>query len=314
MNSERRLPPLSVIGAPSSAGAYGLGQELAPDAFRTHGLIERLRDAGLDVVDRGDGMTTNWRPDEDHPEAANVDLVASVARELADSVAEAFNEGHDVLVLGGDCTVELGTVSGAMRACRAGGVALVYIDLDADLNIPATGDGILDWMGVAHILDIEGAHQELASLSLRRPLLHADAVRLVAAANITPPEQATIDAVGIHVEPLEAVVNDPGAVVARTQTWAQQYDRLLIHVDVDVLDYEKFPIAENTSRREGLDLAQLTALLNELCALPNWRGLTISEVNPGHAPDESSSFRQLVATLADALGPHNRQFQPVIGD
>jgi len=42
-------------------------------------------------------------------------------------------------------------------------------------------------------------------------------------------------------------------------------------VDVDVLDYDEFPIAENTGRRGGLDLAALTRVLTDLCALPNWR-------------------------------------------
>ena len=59
-----------------------------------------------------------------------------------------------MLVLGGDCTVELGTVAGAIRSGTT--VGLAYIDLDADLNTPETGDGILDWMGVAHLLDVPG--------------------------------------------------------------------------------------------------------------------------------------------------------------
>ena len=116
MNSRRRTRPLSVIGAPSSAGAYGPGQERAPDALRAHGLIDKLRTSVLDVVDRGNGTTITWRADEKHPEAANADLVAAAARALADSVAAAITRGHDVLVLGGDCTLELGTVAGAVQA------------------------------------------------------------------------------------------------------------------------------------------------------------------------------------------------------
>jgi hypothetical protein len=39
--------------------------------------------------------------------------------------------------------VELGTVAGALRASQS--VGLVYIDLDADLKVPATGEGAIDW-------------------------------------------------------------------------------------------------------------------------------------------------------------------------
>jgi arginase len=65
------------------------------------------------------------------------------------------------LVLGGDCTVELGTVAGAFG--HGPSIGLVYIDLDTDLNTPeSTADGALDWMGVAHLLGIEGSATELA--------------------------------------------------------------------------------------------------------------------------------------------------------
>ncbi len=291
---------LSVIGAPSSAGAYGPGQERAPAVFREHGLIAELAARGLDVTDRGDGAIVNWKVDEASPTAGNVDLVTTVAMDLADTVASAFTEDHNVLVLGGDCTVELGTVAGAIRGSAS--VGLAYIDLDADLNTPETGDGILDWMGVAHLLDVQGADDRLSSLGRRRPMLPPDAVRLFAVDNITEAEQAVIDRLKIGHEPLAAVLTDPASVSERTRTWAQSFDRLLVHVDADVLDFAQFPIAENTRFRPGLDLPSLARLLTELCGLPNWRALTLTEINPDHAPDQRQSFHQLISVLGDVLG------------
>jgi len=43
--------PLRLLAAPSSAGAYGPGQERAPAAFRWHGLLPALTAAGPDVED-----------------------------------------------------------------------------------------------------------------------------------------------------------------------------------------------------------------------------------------------------------------------
>ena len=295
---------LSVIGAPSSAGAYGPGQERTPAVFRKYGLTTELRARGINAVDRGDGATAHWRSDESNPTAGNVDLVTAVAGELADSAASALAEGGNILVLGGDCTVELGTVAGAIRDGST--VGLAYIDLDADLNTPVTGDGILDWMGVAHLLDVRGAHDGLASIGNRRPMLHPHEVRLFGSDNITEPEQAVIDRLGIHVETLAAVVNDPDSVADRTRDWASSFDRILVHVDADVLDYRRFPIAENTRLGDGLDLPSLARLLNDLCGLPNWRALTLTEINPGHAPNEQHSFEQLIVMLGDALAPGTR--------
>jgi len=74
------------------------------------------------------------------------------------------------LVLGGDCTVGVGTVAGLRHRVERLGV--VYVDRHADLNVPdSTVDGALDWMGVAHMLDIPGAVDGLAALAGQRPML-----------------------------------------------------------------------------------------------------------------------------------------------
>jgi arginase len=294
---------LSVIGAPTSAGAFGPGQERAPSAFRAHGLLGALRARGLNVVDRGDGRRAVWRTDQRSPEARNVNTVAAVARELADTVAAAFADGHDILVLGGDCTIELGTVAGAIR--DGARVGLAYVDLDSDLNIPGTGEGALDWMGVAHLLDVAGADETLTSLAGRRPMLDVEAVRLFAVYNITTFERSVIDRVRLQVEPLADVVNEPDAVAERTRAWAASYDRILVHVDIDVLDYTKFPIAHEIRDSPGLELWQLARLLRDLHGLPNWSTLTLTEVNPDHAPDERDSFGRLIEMLGDVLGGAN---------
>ena len=82
--------------------------------------------------------------------------------------------------------------------------------------------------------------------------------------------------------------------------WARSFDRLLVHVDADVLDFLDFPIAEETRRYRGLRFEQLVAVLRPLVAAPNWTTLTICEVNPDHDPDRSS-MRRLSEALGDVL-------------
>src|SRR5688500_8220933 len=105
---------ISIIGAPSSAGAYAPGQEKAPAAFRRHGLSEALTRRGFAVRDRGDTPEFRWRPDPTRPKAMNLEAVAATARSVAGMVEQALAEGDAALVLGGDCTVELGTIAGAL--------------------------------------------------------------------------------------------------------------------------------------------------------------------------------------------------------
>ena len=108
---------LALIGVPSSAGAYAPGQERAPNALRAVGLLDCFRAHGIAVRDYGDTPAFRWRIDRESPRAMNAGAVANAARAAAKRVAEALAADGTALVLGGDCTVELGTVAGALTAC-----------------------------------------------------------------------------------------------------------------------------------------------------------------------------------------------------
>jgi arginase len=292
---------LAIIGAPSSAGAYAPGQEKAPAALRAIGLLELLSANGITVDDRGDVSGFRWRVDKANPRAMNASIVQTVAKASAERVASALATGSAVLVLGGDCTVELGTVAGALRGTQSVGV--VYIDLDTDLNTPeSTRDGALDWMGVAHMLGVKGTVPELAAFGPRVPMLRAEQVLFFANDNVEPFERQIIGDLGIAEVRLADVAADPSsAAEAVVSGWAQQFERLLIHLDVDVLDYVDMPLAENNRRNTGLRFDQLMASLRPLLRAPNWTALTVCELNPDHGESDGSTLRTFAEALADAL-------------
>ena len=292
---------LDIIGAPSSAGAYTPGQEQAPQALRAAGLIAALKSRHIEVKDRGDVPGFRWRVDLQRPRAMNADAVATVVTAVAGFVAQSLDDGSAVLVLGGDCTVGIGTVAGAVAG--PANVGLVYVDLDTDLNTPqTTTDGALDWMGVAHMLDLPGTVPAVAEVGPRAPLLLPDQVLLFGADNVTPAERAVIDAQAIREVRLADVAADPaGSARTVAREWARRFDRVLVHVDVDVLDYLDLPIAEETRRNRGLRFTQLVAALCELMAAPNWVALTLCEVNPDHGESDGSTLRRLNEGVADAI-------------
>ncbi len=297
---------LTLIGAPTSAGAYAPGQEKAPAAFRARGIVQAIRRAGWEVRDAGDVTGLRWRPDPLRPKTMNLEAVVSVAQGVADRVAEALHAGEMALILGGDCTIEVGSVAGAQR--ERGAVGLIYIDLDTDLNPPAASDGALDWTGVAHLLDVTGAARELSSIGPRRPMLSDDDILYLGVDPITqtPTEKATVASRQLRLIELEEVHGNPQAAIRRAVEWGQSFERLAIHLDVDVLSFSAFPIAENVRRQDGLTLPELATILRGLFAAPNLATLTITEVNPDHAPDQEETFATLISTLANAMVRHEQ--------
>jgi arginase len=292
---------LALIGAPTSAGAYAPGQEKAPAAFRAHGIADAIRLAGRHVRDLGDVEGFRWRPDPRNPKAMNLEAVRHVAERVSDRVADALRAGDMALVLGGDCTIELGSVAGALRESRS--VGLIYIDLDSDLNPPDASDGALDWTGVAHLLDVEGAAPELSWMGPRHPMLSDRDVLYLGVDPVTQTdvEKSTMASRNLRCIELEEVRRSPDTTIRQAIEWGHAVERVAVHLDVDVLSFAAFPLAENVRRQDGLTLPELATILKGILVLPNIATLTIAEVNPDHAPDQAEMFVQLIAAIADAL-------------
>jgi arginase len=291
---------IDVIGVPSSMGAFAPGQERAPAALRDAGLIARLEDAGLEVRDHGDAELRRWFPDREHPFAQHVEAVRDVALETADRVSSADDLA---LVLGGDCTIELGTLAG-LQGRLGGSVGLVYFDLHADMNTPTTVRwGALDSMGMAHALGDELAEPALATAFPRGPLLRPEELWLFGHGDGSGQdhERERISALGIARTPVEDVATDPaGAAERALDAFAGRVDHLAVHLDVDVIDFVDLPLQENVDRNEGLSFDATITALGVLLAHPAVKAFTICELNPDHDPD-GSAVPRFVEGIVGAL-------------
>lgn len=299
---------VSLIGVPTSAGAFAPGQEQAPATLRAAGLVAALENAGVEVADRGDSEPWRWRPDREEPRAQNLGRVVSIVRETADRVAEAAAESEVTLVLGGDCTVGIGTVAGHVDAdeeAEGERVGLVYFDTHADLNVPGSvREGALDWMGMAHMLGVEGAREELVEAGDRVPLLAPEQVLLFGwgPEQATPFEVEQVRRLQLARETVDEVAADPeGAAAGALALLEPHCDRLLVHFDVDVVDFTDTPLSENWGRNEGLAFETALRGLRVLLAAPKLAALTITELNPDHTEDGSDAIERLIAAVAEGL-------------
>ena len=293
---------LGVIGVPSSAGAYAPGQEQAPRALRAAGLLGALSAVGIDAVDHGDTPVWRWRPDAAHPRAQNVAAVVESAVQGASLVRSALAAGEMVLVLGGDCTTGLGTIAGHLPGATPIGV--VYFDIHADLNTPlSVRDGALDWMGVAHLLGEDDATAELKAFGPRTPLIDDDQIVLFGHGKeqCTVWELETIDRRELATVPVHEVAADPAAAAARALAMLPDCERLIVHFDVDTIDFTDAPLSENTGRNAGLSQQQAFAALTVLASDTRFSALTITELNPDHGREDGTTLTGFIGPLAAAL-------------
>ncbi len=288
---------VGLLGVPTSVGAFAPGQEDAPPALRAAGLIEGLLAAGIGVDDLGDLERRRWTPDPASPAAQNVAAVAEVSKVTADRVGEVVDPDRVLLVLGGDCSIEFGVVAG--HAAQPGRVGLLYVDLHADLNTPTTAiDGALDWMVVSHLLGAPGTLPSVIA-----PLLVPQQVRYFGLDQnrLTPGERDLLAELDIPYTAAKRIARDPISEARLARDHMADFDHLLVHFDVDLIDFNDLPLSENAGRAQGLPADVVMLALGELLRAPNLRALTVTEVNPHHGAEDGSTITRFTDALVTAL-------------
>jgi arginase len=299
---------LGLLGVPTSMASFAPGQEKAPRALRDAGIIDALTSAGVDVEDYGDLPLRRWAPDRMNTRAQNVAAVIDDAIGVRDRIGHIIGASQRHLVLGGSCAIEIGVVAGYLTAGfeRLG---VVYADLHTDLNTPQTTEqGALDWMVTAHLFDIPGAIDALASVGPRRPLLQPGDLAYwgVNLKGITAGERASVDRLGLRVvDTVDAIADPAGSMSSLLDGWAEDYDAVLVHLDVDLINFLELPLSEEVTRVGGLPLAAAAAGVHTALRIGNAAGLTVTEANPDHDPD-GRAIRDLVETIARVLSRSER--------
>lgn len=288
-----------VLGAATSAGTHHAGQDLAPDALRAAGFTGALAAAGVDVADAGNVVHQVFRPDRSGRAARNEAAAVRAARAVADAVERHAAPGTVLVVLGGDCTITLGVLAGLQRASPDAG--LVYFDGDADLSRPGAGSGILDAMGIAHLLGL--AETGLSGLFTSRPPL--DERRLAMLGYETAEPDSFRDSVlaarpGLSRAPDYEVRADPAGAARRALGAVAAVSRLVVHFDVDAVDSGDLPLANFPHYGTGIPLAAAREVLSVLFAAPALAAVVLTEVNPGYDPS-GDSVRRYVEAVTGAL-------------
>jgi len=294
---------IGLIGVPSSAGAHWPGQEKAPQYLRRAGLVERLEASGALVVDHGDLPVVRFWPDRSHPNQQNLARVVDIATRTANQV-EAVVRGQEIpLVVGGDCTIALGVITGFLR--HGIDLGLMYFDGHIDLNTPATSmSGILDSMGMAHLIGVAGVAEALSHIGPSFPLLSRD--KIVAfgynPAEMNEVEHEVLARHPMLTYPLAHVQGKAKDAAAEALMQLEgRAERFVVHFDVDVIDFVDFPIADVPQINAGLTFQDALACLEVFVSSPQFAGLTIAEINPDHADEEGTLLTTLVNSLVNVF-------------
>jgi arginase len=286
----------AIIEAPSVLGLHPTGVERLPEALLGAGLADKL---GARRATRVEPPPHDALRDQ-ATMVMNPRAIAGYSVALADAVGPVIDAGAFPVVLGGDCSIVLGSLLALRRRGRYG---LLFVDGHADFYQPE-----VEPTGEAASMDLALATGRgpdvVTNIEGRRPLVRDEDVVLFGARDAeqaaqygsqpVPHALRTLDLDEIRVRGV-----NPAARAAVAHLAREGLDGFWIHCDVDALDDAIMP-AVDYRIPGGLSWGELTITLRTAMATGRAVGLELTIFNPRLDPDGAIA-RDLVDAVVAGL-------------
>lgn len=128
---------IHIIGAPSTFGQRKLGVNFGPDALRYAGLVERLKNIGHSVEDKGNIAVPAVDVEKfkgKQEGLRNLNEIIEVSENLSNAVSSSIKNQAFPLIIGGDHSIAIGSISGVSQHYE--NLGIIWYDAHGDLNIP----------------------------------------------------------------------------------------------------------------------------------------------------------------------------------
>ena len=272
---------IALIGAPTDVGAGARGASMGPEALRVAQLQAVLEAQGLEVIDRGNlgGPPNPWQP----PVSGYRHLpeVAEWNRLVHEAVLEELAAGRLPMLLGGDHSLAIGSISAAAKHCRDTGrkLRVLWFDAHADFNTHVlTPSGNVHGMPVACLCGHGPA--ELVSIGGQVPAIDPAQLRQIGIRSVDAGEKRFVHEVGIEVFDMR-YIDEMGMRYTLEQALLGVDDDTHVHVslDVDFLDPDIAPgvgttVSGGPTYREAQLCMEMVADTGRLASLD------VVELNP----------------------------------
>ena len=303
-------PPVHLIGAPTDIGASDIGARMGPSALRVAGLQAALQAQGRTVLDLGDVQGP------DNPQQAaeqgfrHLSQVSHWCQQVHDAVHASLQLGATPLLLGGDHSLAVGSLSAVARHCRLVGKRLrvIWLDAHTDFNTPTlTPTGNLHGMPVACLCG--HGPEALVNLSGARPAIPAEHWRLIGIRSVDPGERQWVHEARLPVHDMRHI-DEWGMRQIMESALAEMDDRTHLHVslDVDFLDPDIAP-GVATAVRGGPSYREAQLCMEMIADTRCLGSVDIVELNP--ALDVRNQTARLAVDLIESLFGKSTLMRPL---
>jgi arginase len=295
---------VSILGVPLGYGASMAGVDMGPAALRVAGLNLRIVQLGYEVHDLGDlRLERSQLVPPTGEKLKYLPQIESACRELAVEVEGILDRGELPLILGGDHSIAIGSISGFARHCRRQNKVpgLIWFDAHADMNQPSTTpSGNIHGMPLAVLLGY--GVSELTQIGGFSPKLDPKFCVHVGARDIDRGERELVAKLGIRFITMREI-DERGMSACMDeaiQIALRASGGYAVTFDVDALDPGDAP-GSGTLVRGGLTYREAHLAMEKIAEAGGMRSLEVVEINT--ALDVNNKTAELgVELILSALG------------
>jgi len=291
---------VALIGAPTDVGAGIRGASMGPEALRVAGLRQALEGHGFEVFDSGNlaGPPNPWLPAVEG--YRHLDEVVAWSLAVHEAVYAQLAEGRLPMLLGGDHSLGIGSISAVARHCREAGKSLrvLWLDAHADFNTSTlTPSGNLHGMPMACLCGF--GPQALDEIGGQVPAIDPKCVRQIGIRSVDPGEKRFVHEQNLEVFDMR-FVDELGMRHTMEVALATLDANTHLHVsfDVDFLDPEIAP-GVGTTVPGGPTYREAQLCMEMIADSGRLGSLDVVELNP--ALDVRNRTAALAVDLIESL-------------
>ncbi|MHB8158564.1 MAG: arginase [Desulfocucumaceae bacterium] len=292
---------IEIIGVPMDLGANRRGTDMGPSAIRYAGLSQSLQKMGLKVLDNGNiEVPVPESIKVANPDFVFLDEVVEVCKKLGDMVHAVLQRGNFPLVLGGDHSIAMGTLSGVTRSIPNTG--LIWFDAHGDFNTFETSK-----TGNVHGMSLAAAtghgNINLTSFGGAIPAVNEEAIVLIGVRDLDYHEKQMLKASKITVFSMKKIDEMGMARVMKEALVIAGRGGGGIHVSFD-LDAVDPTVASGvgTPVPGGLSYREAHLAMEIIAESRILKSLEICEVNPIEDSRGNLTASLAVGLITSALG------------
>ena len=309
---------LNLIQAPVALGQGLEGVDEAPGILLQNGLIQQIESLGWKIgkVSEIDIQDLRWNSPKArvpaHQHGINIKFpveLGDACRELAQATKESNLEKAFTLTLGGDHSIAIGSVGGALLARPELGV--IWVDAHGDFNTPETSpSGNIHGMPLSFLAGLM-KHYAIPSFDWLRNFLTPDQLVLVGIRSIDPEEKALMKSWGVNVFSMTEIDRlGIGGVMEQAKAILFKHGDRPLHLsyDIDAMD-PHFAPSTGTRVRGGLNYREAHYIAEVLAETGALVGMDLVEINPRlgyvdpvHRNEQNITVEIGLELIASALG------------